>query len=147
MKRAMFILCLVAAAAHAEVNIGRVIDGSGSPGNSIGVENAREVENNIFHAPQYMPNYPTAATIWPRVIDVPCVKNGDDLKCEGYHWTPDMGRGEYLFFTPVVKADTPEVIVKPIPEPVIQQMTPIPAKLKAKPKKKLVLMKPKKVCK
>lgn len=146
MKRAMFILCLVAAAAHAEVNIGRVIDGSGSPGNSIGVENAREVENNIFHAPQYMPNYPTAATIWPRVIDVPCVKNGDDLKCEGYHWTPDMGRGEYLFFTPVVKADTPEVIVKPIPEPVIQQMTPIPAKLKAKPKK-FVLMKPKKVCK
>jgi hypothetical protein len=43
-----------------------------------------------------MPGYPTSATIWPRVVIVPC---STEL-CAGYEVTPDMGRGEYLFFVP-----------------------------------------------
>lgn len=60
------------------------------------------LQNDIYHVPQYMPNYPTAASIWPRIVDVPCVQVGADLKCDGYEWSPKYGRGEYLFFHPVV---------------------------------------------
>lgn len=56
-----------------------------------------------YFEPQYLPYYPTAATIWPRVIEVPCVREKDGkLTCEGYNWTPAMGRGEYLFIMPKV---------------------------------------------
>ena len=75
--------------------------GSGTPG-AVGFELAVPVlSNDIYFVPQYMPAFPTAATIWPRVVEVPCIKTAQGLQCDGYKWLPKMGRGEYLFFTPV----------------------------------------------
>jgi len=62
------------------------------------------VENNMYHAPQYLPGSPTAASLWPRVVRVRCEKAGEGLRCEGYNWAEWMGRGEYLYFTPVIAA-------------------------------------------
>jgi hypothetical protein len=64
----------------------------------------------LYYAPQYLPGFPTAATIWPRVIDVNCVKSDADIKCAGYEWLPELGRGEYLLIRPNVKADPIKVI-------------------------------------
>lgn len=71
-----------------------------------GLQNARGTENalpvgalGVWHVPQYLPGYPTAATIWPRVIVIQCT---EDL-CAGYTITPELGRGEYLFFVPANK--------------------------------------------
>ena len=71
-----------------------------------GLQNARGTENalpvgalGVRHVPQYLPGYPTAATIWPRVIVIQCT---EDL-CAGYTITPELGRGEYLFFVPANK--------------------------------------------
>ena len=118
MKKSILMAVLVAASAAsfaADVSIGRVANGSGTPGN-VGVENAKEVYNDVLHAPQYMAGFPTAATIWPRVIDVPCAKTDGGLKCSGYKWTPSMGRGEYLFIAPtVVEAPAPVIITKEVP--------------------------------
>lgn len=95
----------VMGAGPANVRIGRVLLGSGEPGGSgAGYEDASEVYNNLYHAPQYMPFFPTAATIWPRVIEVPCTTSGADVICERYYWRPEYGRGEYLFFTPIMQA-------------------------------------------
>ena len=63
-------------------------------------DNAEPVGDlGVWHVPQYMPGYPTAATIWPRVVIIQC--EGD--VCPGYEVTPELGRGEYLFFLPVRK--------------------------------------------
>jgi len=98
------------------------------------VENAKVVdnsglENDILHGTQYMPGFPTAATIWPRVVAVPCVKADEGLKCEGYRWSPALGRGEYLFITPQVverPAPPPPVIVTvPGPERIVLKEVPV----------------------
>ena len=66
-----------------------------------GTDNADPVADyGVWHVPQYMPGFPTAATIWPRVVDVRCA---EDNACTGYLITPAMGRGEYLFFRPIKK--------------------------------------------
>jgi len=100
MTRCFPIACicmLLACAAHADaplVRIQRVPFGSGMQ-NATGTENAQPVGDfGVWHAPQYLPGYPTSATIWPRVVEVPCI---NDL-CSGYAVTPALGRGEYLFF-------------------------------------------------
>ncbi|MDB5947274.1 MAG: hypothetical protein JWQ33_2300, partial [Ramlibacter sp.] len=99
-------LALALGPACAQVEIGRSLLGSGEPGQT-GFENATEVYNNIYHVPQYLPGFPTAAVLWPRVVEVPCRRVGAGLQCEGYHWTPRMGRAEYLFFVPVLVPGTP----------------------------------------
>ena|SRR5271165_6375951 len=81
----------------------------------IGTADVWDARDHLYHLPQYLPGYPTAATIWPRVLPVKCVKGPDDLICHGYHWTPDMGRGEYLFIHPQLVDETPS----PAPEPKI----------------------------
>ena len=82
---------------NSEMMIARIPFGSGLQ-NSGGAENAKPVADfGVWHAPQYMPGYPTAATIWPRVVFVHC-KGG---LCDGYPITPNMGFGEYLFFKPI----------------------------------------------
>jgi len=134
MKQLFAVMALAAIAASASaqtatIDIQRNEYGSGTPGMR-GIENADVVENNIYHAPQYLPFHPTAGTIWPRVVEVPCVRVGTSvvstvnrrgdvvarttepkLKCDGYNWTPKMGRGEYLFFKPVI-AEPPAVSVE-----------------------------------
>lgn len=89
------------------VEIQRLYLGSGEPGQP-GFENATLVVNDVYHVPQYLPGRPTAASIWPRVIDVPCTRLASGgLRCQGYAWRPGIGRAEYLYFRPVVVASTP----------------------------------------
>ncbi|MGJ7524092.1 hypothetical protein [Variovorax sp. GB1P17] len=100
--------CCVATAAAAAVaaapspynlRVERMNMGSGLQ-NANGTENAQPVgDYGVWHVPQYMPGFPTAATIWPRVVILQCVS---DL-CNGYELTPELGRGEYLFFRPAGK--------------------------------------------
>ncbi len=118
----------------ADVN---VVLGSGTPGlNASGMENAKivdnsAVENNIFHTPQYMPYNPTAATIWPRVVEVPCTKDSKgNLACSGYNWNPSLGRGEYLFVTPKI-VEAPKPVIITVPGPVREVLVEVPAKKKA----------------
>lgn len=70
----------------------------------------------IYHAPQYLPGHPTAATIWPRVVQVKCTQVGKTTECENYKWLPEMGRPEYIFVVPtfekpVQPVNTPPVII------------------------------------
>jgi hypothetical protein len=79
---------------------------------TVGNEAALGVGDSMYHAPQYLPYHPTAATIWPRVVEVPCIKAEDGtLTCEGFHWLPEMGRAEYLFVIPKVKEVPPPKVV------------------------------------
>lgn len=145
MKGIFFVAALTAAFAvsAAEINIGRTGMGSGTPGQTFGnagVENARPVNHapSVLHAPQYMPFYPTAAVIWPRVIEVPCTKEpSGNLLCEEYHWSPSMGRAEYLFIAPVVKEPVAptvvrevvkETVVVPGPERIVLKEVPVKPK-------------------
>ena len=83
------------------VEIERAPLGSGQPGES-GFEAAVAVTEGLYHVPQYLPGYPTAAVIWPRAIRIQCRENAGVLRCEGYRWSPAMGRAEYLYFVPVI---------------------------------------------
>ena len=97
----LLFLCSSTAWVLADVNIDRFSLGSGTPGNS-GVENAIKWDADVYHAPQYMPGYPTASIIFPRAISVLCVQKGADLLCKGYNWLPEMGRAEYLMIRPII---------------------------------------------
>lgn len=97
--------CLATAAAAAApppaptLRIERMNMGSGLQ-NAPGIDKAEPVGDlGVWHVPQYMPGYPTAATIWPRVVIIQCATD----VCSGYEVTPELGRGEYLFFVPARK--------------------------------------------
>lgn len=60
---------------------------------------ATSLGNGVYQVPGYLPYYPTAATIWPRVVQVRCNAGGE---CDGYSITPALGRGEYLYVQPVM---------------------------------------------
>ena len=95
--------------------------GSGTPG-FVGFEPATHMGEGIYHAPQYMPAYPTASPIWPRVIEVECEKQDNRFVCGGYDWLPALGRGEYLYIRPTMKEVVPPVIVErkvEVPVPVV----------------------------
>ena len=97
----------------AEVTIQRNLLGSGIQNEAMTADVATQVgDYGVYHAPQYMPGYPTAATIWPRVVEVKCQND----VCEGYQNTPALGRGEYLFFKP---ANTVAVASIPVVVPVV----------------------------
>lgn len=106
------------------VLVAPVQDGLGTPGNDE-YENATQVSNDVLHVPQYMPGFPTAGTIWPRIVQLPCkvkieVDGSQNTLCEGFKYSPAMGRAEYLFFEPIVPAQEtkPEPYVQPDPPPV-----------------------------
>jgi hypothetical protein len=72
--------------------------------------------SGLYHIPDYMPGYPTAAVIFPRVVDVNCVKTKDGLICDKFNWQPSIGRGEYIFIRPhVVESPKPIVIYREVP--------------------------------
>ena len=101
--------CVIQASAQ-EVAIQAVPLGSGTPGQVVN-ESAAPMGNDIYHAPQYMPGYPTAAVIYPRVLDVDCSRDVKGrLKCDGYEWFPALGRGEYLLIRPRLKDAPPPVV-------------------------------------
>lgn len=148
MKKTLIVMAALAVstAFAAEVDVTRKGLGSGTPAkmqlSNSGVENAKVVNSSpdVLHTPQYLPGFPTAATIFPRIVEVPCTKVAatGDLKCSGYHWTPAMGRAEYLFVTPVVKEEAAPVVVKErvvveklVPGPVREVFVEVPAKKKA----------------
>lgn len=131
--RAALLLLLTATMANAQtVTVTRENLGSGSPGTS-GAESAVVVNGDIYHAPQYLPGYPTAATLWPRIIEVPCTNKDGKLSCQGYNWSPKYGRGEYLFIRPVIQPE-------PTPQPpqIIREITikqvPVLVEVPVKPK-------------
>jgi hypothetical protein len=103
-----------------EVVIITVPYGSGSPGQTVS-EPAVETYpgSGLYHAPGYMPGYPTAGAIFPRVVDVNCTEVKSVLVCNGYNWLPIMGRGEYLLFRPhLIKppvVEPPVIIYKEVP--------------------------------
>ena len=112
------------------VQIETLPQGSGTPGMN-GYDRALPVDNDYLHVPQYMPAFPTAATIWPRVVEVTCIK-GEGLKCQGYAWTPKMGRGEYLFIkTIIVEPQTP-VVVKEVVTVTVEKPYPVYVEIKKK---------------
>jgi hypothetical protein len=113
-------LALIAGSAFAAddpiIDVGRHSLGSGTPG-LLGIEAISRWSNDepIYHGPQYLAGYPTAATIWPRVVDVTCSRVSGKLSCDGYDWQPRMGRGEYLFVRPhLAVAPEPKVIIKEV---------------------------------
>jgi len=112
---AMALVGLTGSVLAQQVTVGRSELGSGTPGVS-GFETASKWDNSIFHAPQYMPGFPTAATLYPRVIDVQCTGTLTVLNCKGYNWLPELGRGEYLMIRPVL-APEPKIVEKMVPVP------------------------------
>jgi hypothetical protein len=107
--------------------------GSGTPGFG-GFEPATAMGEGIYHAPQYLPAFPTASTLWPRVIDVECVRAPDGkFVCDGYSWVPALGRGEYLYIRPFVK--TPVAPVEKIVEKIVPVPAPYPVYVEVKKKK------------
>ncbi len=113
MKKLILLAALIGLAGSVlaqEVNVSREASGSGQPGTT-GYENAKKWDNDIFHAPQYMPGYPTAAVLYPRIVEVQCKRSGSLLVCKGYNWTPDMGRGEYLMVRPVIVPEVKPTVV------------------------------------
>ncbi|HEY8608129.1 MAG TPA: hypothetical protein VIM12_13525 [Noviherbaspirillum sp.] len=111
--------------------IERVPFGSGTPseGYTSGTETARIVRDGLYHVPNHLPGYPTAATLWPREVPVAC-GGGDgpgSLSCEGYRIHPTIGRGEYLFVRPYVRQAPPPKPVEaaPPPEPPVTRKKPL----------------------
>ncbi|GGH54031.1 hypothetical protein GCM10010975_10170 [Comamonas phosphati] len=90
------VVAVSSAVTNTPFTIDRKLLGSGQQ-SAPGEEIAQPVGGyGVWHVPQYLPGYPTSATIWPRAVVVKC-KN---KRCEGYVITPQMGPGEYLFFIP-----------------------------------------------
>lgn len=119
MKKIVLIMamCLTGSVFAQQVGVNRQELGSGTPGTT-GSEQATRWSNDIYHAPQYMPGYPTAAVLYPRVVDVECVKSTSGLNCKGYNWYPELGRGEYLMIRPVVRVEqAPKVITNTVTVP------------------------------
>lgn len=122
------LLAVAGLASAAEVPVSNTQLGSGTPAAglnniTVGVSNATLVDDKVYFTPQYMPGFPTAATLWPRVVQVECDYNTfHQVVCDGYHWTPDLGRGEYLFVTPHMK-EHPAPVLVPVPIPVKETIT------------------------
>jgi hypothetical protein len=112
----------------ADIKIQRNILGSGIQNTSVTADVATQVgDYGVYHVPQYMPGFPTAATIWPRVVEVKCQND----RCEGYENTPALGRGEYLFFKPVNTVATVSLpLVAPVAVPVVVPPREIQKKIK-----------------
>lgn len=99
----------------ADLTIQPHVAGSGVPGTTVPTKANPELPYGVFYAPQYLPNHPTAATIWPRVVEVDCMRDtGGNFRCEGYNWTPDMGRAEYLWVKPKFVETVPVVIPRTV---------------------------------
>lgn len=117
------LLVVASCSAMADVSVTNDFLGSGTPGVD-GTTRAYALPDGVYFAPQYMPGYPTAAVIWPRYVEVQCDTKGADRVCDGYRWSPKMGRGEYLMIVPVAR--TAPVVVTNTVEKVVLVPTPVP---------------------
>lgn len=99
--------------------------GSGTPATaaSTGTDTALSIADGLYHVPNYLPGFPTAATIWPRELPVECQSDFETGRptCSGYQVLPAVGRGEYIFVRPIAKPvpvpAVPSVVVTPPPPP------------------------------
>jgi hypothetical protein len=93
--------------------------GSGTPAvaATAGAEPASHVADGLYHVPNYLPGFPTAATLWPREVPTACEMAGGRTVCTGYGVHLATGRGEYIFVRPVVKAPPVQAVA---PEPLPQ---------------------------
>ena len=103
-------------AAVPDFQVRRMPFGSGTPAADVtnGTETALPVADGLYHVPNYLPGFPTAATIWPRELPLDCVRDADSGKptCTGFEVYPATGRGEYLFVRPMLK--TLPVVAVPV---------------------------------
>ncbi len=94
-------------AAVPDFQVRRMPFGSGTPAPDVtnGTETALPVADGLYHVPNYLPGFPTAATIWPRELPLDCEPDADSGKpsCSGFEVYPATGRGEYLFVRPMLK--------------------------------------------
>jgi hypothetical protein len=101
----------------AAFEVERIPFGSGTPANGVTVatETAHIVVDGLYHVPNYLPGFPTAATIWPRELPLECDTDPatGNPTCTGYRVLPAVGRGEYIFVRPYAKD------VVPPPAPVV----------------------------
>jgi len=116
--------------AQESFEVERLPFGSGTPSDGVteGTEAADFVADGLYHLPNYLPGFPTAATIWPREVAVECETGQATGKhtCSGYRMHPVLGRGEYVFIRPVAKAVEPQVQAPaPAPAPVIVKKKPL----------------------
>ena len=143
-------LCLAAllyvASVHAEANVFVERQALGSGNLSNGYEQAHNMPDNLVHVPNYLPGFPTAATIWPRVVTVTCSDDGSVVLCNGYNVNQySIGRGEYLFAKPVMVATVTAAVVAPV---IVKPVEPIAVAAPViKPVKKYIRKKPILQCK
>jgi hypothetical protein len=102
-----------------EITIRNMVYGSGTQEAKVESTQAQETYpgSGLYHSSDYMPGYPTASPIFPRVVDVPCTKGDKGITCDGFNWSPSMGRGEYLLLRPLIPKEVPVVAVVPPPPP------------------------------
>ncbi|MEB0133942.1 hypothetical protein QN362_01210 [Actimicrobium sp. CCC2.4] len=101
------------------IEVTKMALGSGTPAMSTsGTETARLVGDGLYHVPNYLPGFPTAATIWPRALSLSCEPESaeDKLTCDGFQVIPALGRGEYIFVRPERKL-LPVIVTVPAPAP------------------------------
>jgi len=133
-----------------QILVQRLEIGSGTPSNSInpGLERAESITNDLYSVPNYLPGYPTAASIWPRVINVNCDRQlSGAIICNGYDVNTAMiGRGEYIYIKPIIH-ELPPVTIPPLQLKIedIQLRLP-PIFLEAPKKKRVHKVKPINVC-
>lgn len=101
------------------IEVTKMALGSGTPALSTsGTETALLVGDGLYHVPNYLPGFPTAATIWPRALSLSCEPDAADgkLNCSGFEVIPALGRGEYIFVRPERKP-APPIVTAPAPVP------------------------------
>jgi len=135
MKRLLFVVALASlSSAHAfaqevETNGGMPADappiieianvpmGSGVPsiGQSLGYSEAMPVADGLYHVPGYMPYQSSAATIWPRVVNVKCDNQNGTWYCTGYHIDGVLERGEDIYVRPqFIQVAAVATVAKPV---------------------------------
>jgi hypothetical protein len=123
-------------AAISSFEVERLPFGSGTPadGAAAGTEAAQMVIDGLYHVPNYMPGFPTAATVWPRELPVECESEPEDgaSRCTGYRVTPEVGRGEYIFVRPYARP-APKIVQAPPPPPPQPDPKPAPVVTHKKP--------------
>jgi outer membrane protein OmpA-like peptidoglycan-associated protein len=106
MKKIILSLCFAIFAISAsakEITIHGMAYGSGTQDVAITSADETYPGSGLYSVQSYMPGYPTAGVIYPRVIDVKCVEEANGkVDCDGYNWSPSMGRGEYLLVHPII---------------------------------------------
>ena len=140
LKHLISLALLISTAALAAPEVENLPLGSGEPARGLtgGSTPALTLPDRLIHVPGYMPGYPTAATIWPRVVQVNGRYTPDGkFVCDGYEITPELGRGEYVFVqcNPEVPVTPPQPAVNTVIHDVVIKEVPVPFRVEVPVKK------------